>query len=340
MRIMKIANSTFTAAAVAAFLGSAALAPDPVAAQGGNTCNGFVGIAYPFVEEFNTIGSVDRASISLSTGTIQNGTIITVEKLFFGLDCKERVCLNNTSQACSVNADCGAGNTCASLLPACIDDGDVAGYVGNITTDCEVGGNPVTWTADTSTTNKVVFTASPPIVIPANTAQFCSIEFDFQKLSLVSNDNTPLLIEQNAGFESAQCDNGLAAGGTISGSIDIDPTPTPTSTPTSTPTQTPTATPTDTPTQTPTFTPTNTATVTPTNTPTSTPTNTATATPTNTPTNTPTATTPPTATPTPTLTPPPIPVVPSPTSPAGLLLVGLLGLSIALMLRRAARSEG
>jgi hypothetical protein len=45
-----------------------------------------------------------------------------------------------------------------------------------------------------------------------------------------------------------------------------------------------------------------------------------------------------TRTPTPTLTPPPIPLVPSPTSPAGLLLVGGLGLSIAWMLRRAARA--
>lgn len=326
MKITKIASSTFVAAAMAVLLGATTVAPSAVSAQAGgaNTCNGFVEISYPTVQEFNTIGSIDRARITLSTGTIQNGTTLTVTQVFFGLDCKNKVCLNNTSQACNVNADCGVGNTCASLLPTCIDDGEVAGYVGNITTDCEVGGNPVVWTADTSIANKVVFAASPAIVIPANTSQFCGIEFDFEKLSLQSNDTTPLLIEQNTGYEAAQCDNGLAAGGVISGSIDIDPTPTPTSTPTNTPTATPTATPTETPTQTPTFTPTNTST----------------ATPTNTPTNTPTPTTPPTATPTPTLTPPPIPVVPSPTSPAGLLLVGLLGLSIALMLRRAARNEG
>ncbi len=137
------------------------------------------------------------------------------------------------------------------------------------------------------------------------------------------------------------------------------PTHTPTNTPTETPTQTPTRTPTNTPTVTPTFTPTNTPTQTPTHTPTRTPTNTPTQTPTHTPTNTPTHT--PTATPTltptstptetptvtptptPTLTPsptrtrPPIPVVPSPTAPSGLLLISLLGIAMAWALTRGTR---
>jgi len=96
-----------------------------------------------------------------------------------------------------------------------------------------------------------------------------------------------------------------------------EPTPTPTVTPTNTPTNTPTVTPTRTPTNTPTNT------FTPTNTPTQTPTRTPTLTPTQTP--------PP---PTPTFTPPPIPVVSSPTSPAGLLLIIGLALAIGWMLRR------
>jgi hypothetical protein len=118
------------------------------------------------------------------------------------------------------------------------------------------------------------------------------------------------------------------------------PAPPPTVTPTSTVTNTPTLTPTLTPTNTPTLTPTNTPTLTPTNTPTLTPTNTPTRTPTNTPTRTPTPT--PTNTPTPspqpTPTAPPVPLIPSPTSPSGLLLISGLGLSIAWMLRRAARA--
>lgn len=131
-----------------------------------------------------------------------------------------------------------------------------------------------------------------------------------------------------------------AAGGVVQPALPKDlvvqvlpPTFTPTNTPTNTPTatntftQTPTATPTST--QTFTFTPTLTAS--PTNTPTAT--NTFTQTPTFTPTLTPTNT----ATPSPTS--PPIPVVPTPTSPAGLVLITGLGLSIAWMLRRAARTK-
>jgi len=94
--------------------------------------------------------------------------------------------------------------------------------------------------------------------------------------------------------------------------------------------------PTPTPTTTPTNTPTLTPTTSPTNTPTNTPTDTPTATPTRTPTATPTDTPPP---PTPTFTPPPIPVVSSPTSPAGLLLIIGLTLAIGWMVRRTAQER-
>ncbi len=110
-------------------------------------------------------------------------------------------------------------------------------------------------------------------------------------------------------------------------------TPTPTPTPTSTSTSTPTETPTNTPT--PTETPTNTFT----NTPTSTETPTNTPTPTETPTNTPTPTETPTRTFTPTTTPtrPPIPLVSSPFSPSGLLLIGGLAIGLLWSLRRLGR---
>jgi hypothetical protein len=123
----------------------------------------------------------------------------------------------------------------------------------------------------------------------------------------------------------------------------VTPTFTPTLTATITATSTATNTPTQTATQTATNTPTLTATVTPTRTATNTPTVTATATATRTPTLTPTrtptvtATTTATNTPPPTNTRPPIPVVSSPGSPAGLLLVGGLGLALVWSLRRFAR---
>jgi hypothetical protein len=68
-------------------------------------------------------------------------------------------------------------------------------------------------------------------------------------------------------------------------------------------------------------------------TPTSTPT--STATPTITPTSTPTRTL--TNTPGPTNTVPPIPVIPTPLSPGGLLMIGALGLALVLSLRRIAQ---
>lgn len=74
---------------------------------------------------------------------------------------------------------------------------------------------------------------------------------------------------------------------------------------------------------------------TPTNTPTSTPTLTPTNTPTSTPTNTPTRT----PTPSPTNTRPPVPVVPAPTSPSGLLLIAGLAVAMLWMLRRFGRAK-
>jgi hypothetical protein len=108
--------------------------------------------------------------------------------------------------------------------------------------------------------------------------------------------------------------------------IVIPPTETPTNTPTNTPTQTPTSTATNTPTATFTSTPTFTATNT--FTPSATPTNTATRT------STPTAT----RTATATHTRPPIPVVPSPTSPAGVAMISGLGAGLLWALRRLTKS--
>jgi hypothetical protein len=102
----------------------------------------------------------------------------------------------------------------------------------------------------------------------------------------------------------------------------------------------PTETPTTTPTNTATLTPTATASATQTNTPTATLTATSTSTPSSTATvtNTATATSTQTPTPPPTNTRPPIPVVPSPTSPAGMVMIGALGIGLLWALRRLSRS--
>ncbi len=100
-------------------------------------------------------------------------------------------------------------------------------------------------------------------------------------------------------------DNGLVVNGIAD--QDTAPPPADTPTPTATPTETPTATPTSTPTDTPTATETPTETPTRTNTPTSTPTR------------------------------PPIPVVSSPFSPSGLLMIGGLAIGLLWALRRMGR---
>lgn len=320
-----------------------ALSPQTALAQGANTCNAFIAIDYPIVQTPNTLGSEDQVEVSLSTGTINNGSQITITSFSFGLDCRDKGCSGDPTIACETGAnECGFPVTacpggqgvCSDFGTTCIDDGNVVDFRGDlgILSNCQnPDTTPISWAAmpDPNDANKVIFTATPALILPPLNAG-CVVTFWIEKAALQSNDNTPCRIEQVASYMNAQCNNGLASSNAQTGSITIDATPTPTSTPTDTPTVTPTATPTNTPTVTPTATPTNTPTVTasPTNTPTNTPTRTPTATPTDTP--------PP---PTPTFTPPPIPVVESPTSPFGLLLIAVLILSMGFTLRSVNRAR-
>lgn len=315
-----------------------------------NTCNANISIDYPPTGSgFNNVGSIDPVRLTLTTGSIQGGTQISITSVAFDLDCRSRICTSPFGDACFCaentvcSSNCNTGALCINAGTTCFDDGNVAGYCDHntdpsqcdpITTNCA----SVAWSGalDPNNPNRVIFTASPALVLSANDATGCFLQFDVRKLAPVSNDATPLRIEQVASYLNAQCDNGLASSSAQSGAIQIDPTPTPSPSPTNTATNTPTATPTSTPTTTPTATPTSTPTNTPTQTPTSTPTNTPTQTPTRTPTSTPTNTVPP---PTPTFTPPPIPVVESPASPFGLLLIAVLVLSMGWMLRRVGRQR-
>ena len=179
--------------------------------------------------------------------------------------------------------------------------------------------------APDATTGEVEFISdTTPVVLsqPGGPTPSCQIDFAVDVLKLPTKDfgNGPGLQTAQLGRVTGTASvNNVTATGTGSGLTTVEaPTPTPTDTPTNTPTPTPTLTPT------PTNTPTNTTTPTPTNTPTPTPTRTSTPTPT------------PTQPPTP--TPPPIPVVPSPTSPAGIVLILGLSVSIGWMLRRVGRA--
>jgi hypothetical protein len=208
---------------------------------------------------------------------------------------------------------------CSSASPGglCTGQTNIMSYVGDssiLSTGCPaIASNHI---SGTSSPNELVFTLTPPLVVTHDTLASCVFTFQVTKMAGSDPDATPFEIEQRALFTGATCDNGLDATNVVTGSLSE-----------ATPTTTPTNTATNTPTQTPTQTPTNTATNTPTQTATRTVTNTPTQTPTLTPTQTPTSTR------------PPVPVVPSPTSPAGLLLVTGLGVSIAWMLSRMARGR-
>jgi cell division septation protein DedD len=189
-----------------------------------------------------------------------------------------------------------------------------------------------TWTISAPDVSTGEVTLTPPggpsslILGPSGVggpAARCDVTFGVTVLALPILDANPIQsgiqTDQLARVTAFFSDNPLLQGtGTGSDVTTVDPPPTPTFTATNTPTNTPTLTPSLTPTNTPTLSPS----LTPTNTPTRTPTWTPTPSPT------------PSLSPTPTPTAPPVPVVASPTSLSGLLLIGGLGMAIAWMLRR------
>jgi hypothetical protein len=112
------------------------------------TCNASMFLSYVSVPTFDNIGSIDRIRLTLGTGSILNGTTLTLNQVFFDLACRHKGCSGNPNQNCTVDADCGGGDTCVPLLPgSCVQDTNnpgtntVMGFAGNITTTCRTGGN-------------------------------------------------------------------------------------------------------------------------------------------------------------------------------------------------------
>lgn len=184
-------------------------AATPSVAQ--NSCNAEIELSATYNTQPNTPGTVDTIELHLSTGLIQGGTLnqLTIPKVRFFLDCKLGSILSST----------------------CTDDGTVVQYEGDgtITTDCQVGGQPITWStghAISPNPPAVIFTPSKPLVLPAQSPG-CSIWFQIRKLS-PSNDGTPQLIEEMAhfgdGVVAASCDqpgSPLVAFGTGTISLDL-----------------------------------------------------------------------------------------------------------------------
>jgi hypothetical protein len=216
------------------------------------------------------------------------------------------------------NADCTGGGTCTDF------GGEVAGQ--NVTLDDTLGsrvGNPASQGANIdgfylpSDTTMIVF------LVDDGAAAFGLTADGFAVTGTCSNADTPCSIDEDC--VGGTCGDGLSRRNVINTTGDVDNNqflPTPTLTPSNTATVTATFTATNTATQTNTPTDTNT----PTATFTATATRTDTATFTETPTRTATATN--------TATRPPIPVVPSPFSTSGLIMISALGAGMIWALRR------
>ena len=210
---------------------------------------------------------------------------------------------------------CMGGGTCTNF------GGEAAGQ--NVTIDDTLGlrvGNPASQGADIdgfflpNTTTMIVF------LVDDGGAAFGLTADGFAVTGTCTNAETPCILDTDC--PGGTCGFSLSQRNVVNTTGDVDNgtffTPTFTNTPTVTQTATATATATETATATATNTATNTATQTETRTETATATVTPTA----------------TATFTQTPTRPPIPVIPSPLSPSGLLMVGSLALGMIWALRR------
>ena len=179
----------------------------PRAAHAADTCNAFISIDYPVGPNFALPGEIYRVGLAIGAGAITGGTQMQINRVRFELDC----------------------STAGALGIPCTDDGSLIEYEGDgtITTTCP-GIVLTTGHGVSDSPNEVVFTPNTPIVIPANTATFCRVEFDVKVLSITDPDPTPTKIEEVVGYQAstfdAQCDNGLQSSGSQVGSINLCPT--------------------------------------------------------------------------------------------------------------------
>jgi len=159
------------------------------------TCEVFEELTYPATPRRVTVGSVLRPHISLGAGH-NGGEDAIIKRFRFDLDCNG-----------------------SNLGMYCADDGAVMSYQGSITSTCGVS-----WTASHAPgdmfPNQVVFTPSLPITIPADAADFCSLEFSV-RVEGRGSDGTPDAIEQVCGLDAAMKDASCLSG-TLSASGDAE----------------------------------------------------------------------------------------------------------------------
>jgi len=195
-------------------LAVAALTPATAFAQ--KTCDGFINIDYSGAGRCTDVGETVDMVISFGTGSILNGKSLTIDSFQLNLDCDESAgpldldCTDATKKI-EYEGDGTIDSDCMTPDPA-----DPTTFV------------PVTWTTGHPVgpdPNQVVFTAIPPLVIPADKATlpgYCSVTFTVKKLEDEIDPVTmaPEDIEQVIGYHQAACDNGvLISGGFQTSSI-------------------------------------------------------------------------------------------------------------------------
>ena len=175
----------------------------PALAGPADSCGIRIGLDYLSGQNEAAPGDLVRARLTIGAGDIQGGTTLTVEALRYFLQC---------------DAD-------ASRLLPCRQDGAIVAYVGDetITTTCE----NVAWGTTHGASprpNQVVFTPSAPLEIPANSPDFCELEFDVRIVGH-GHDSSPDMTDQVAGLgfshRDGGCDNGLRAVAAVTAGIHV-----------------------------------------------------------------------------------------------------------------------
>jgi hypothetical protein len=150
------------------------------------------------------VGDTVTVKLDLGAGTITGGpmNVLAIIGISFDLSCR------------------------VPPLPApmCVSEGPVIAYDGDasIMTNC-----PTTWTSNNpgggASPSQVIFTAAPPVIIPANTPDppgTCFLQFT--ETVLAPSTNADGFIEQVAGYSAAVCDNGeLDSGGFQTGEVSV-----------------------------------------------------------------------------------------------------------------------
>ena len=154
------------------------------------TCNGFVALDYPNEPVVHLLDDVVDVNISFGTGSILGGTRLRLSSFQFDLDC----------------------NSIFPLTPPCTDDGPLISYQGDssITTTC-MG---IRFTSNNQgggiLPNRLVFTATPPLDVPADEPAFCSMTF--QVKIMAPSPDPDGTIHELVDYGQAFCDSGAGVG--------------------------------------------------------------------------------------------------------------------------------